>query len=114
MMTPLAVMTWLIVKHFVCDFPLQTSPWMYANKGTYGHFGGIAHALVHGLGTWLVLGFWAGVIDAVVHYHVDWLKVNANRHYGLTPSNSDWFWILLGADQLAHMLTYIALVGWLA
>lgn len=107
----------LFIKHFVCDFPLQTSPWMYRNKGIYLHMGGIAHALVHGLGTWLVLVFFIGqqallyaLIDMIVHYHIDWAKLNINKHYDLRADNSNWFWILLGFDQLAHHITYFMIV----
>ncbi len=107
----------LFIKHFICDFPLQTSPWMYRNKGIYLHLGGIAHALVHGVGTWLVLVLFIGeiallyaVIDFLVHYHIDWAKLNINKHYDLRADNSNGFWILLGFDQLAHHTTYFVIV----
>jgi len=41
-------------KHFICDFVLQAFPYMYKNKGTYGHLGGIWHSLIHVLGTAIV------------------------------------------------------------
>jgi hypothetical protein len=107
----------LFVKHFVCDFPLQTSPWMYRNKGIYLHPGGIAHSAVHALGTWLVLIFFIGtqawlfaLLDFIVHYHIDWAKLKLNKRFGLRPDNSNWFWILLGLDQLAHHITYFVIV----
>lgn len=107
----------LFIKHFVCDFPLQSNPWMYRNKGTYGHLGGITHAAVHGVGTALVLVPFIGraalmyaLIDMVVHYHIDWAKMNLTRRHDLQPDNSEWFWILLGLDQLLHHLTYFLLV----
>lgn len=78
----LTLMALLLLKHYVADFPLQR-PFMFANKGTYGDWGGIAHAAVHGLGTFLVVEFpvgfvaalWFGVFDGFVHYHIDWAKV---------------------------------------
>lgn len=107
----------LFVKHFVCDFPLQTSPWMYRNKGIYLHPGGVAHSAVHALGTWLVLVFFIGeqawmyaLLDFIVHYHIDWAKLKLNKRYDLRPDNSNWFWILLGLDQLAHHITYFVIV----
>lgn len=107
----------LFVKHFVCDFPLQTSPWMYRNKGIYFHPGGIAHSAVHALGTWLVLVFFIGekawlyaLLDFIVHYHIDWAKLKLNKRFDLRPDNSNWFWILLGLDQLAHHITYFVIV----
>jgi hypothetical protein len=107
----------LFVKHFVCDFPLQTSPWMYLNKGKYLHLGGIAHSAVHGIGTWLVLVFFIGanawiyaLLDFVIHYHIDWLKINLNQRLNYKPDNSNGFWILLGLDQLAHHITYFLII----
>jgi hypothetical protein len=54
-------LVWLFIKHFICDFPLQAFPWIYRNKGTYGHIGGLTHALLHGIGTFTVLYFWLGI-----------------------------------------------------
>lgn len=115
----LLLLTLLFVKHFIVDFPLQ-KPYHYLNKGQYGHPGGIQHALYHGAGTFGALmifnpflAAFAGLVDSVVHYHVDWVKVKLNDHYGLKPDNSEKFWWLLGADQLAHALTYIAIVAWI-
>lgn len=109
---------WLFIKHFVCDFPLQAFSWMYRNKGTYGHAGGLAHSAVHGLGTYIVLAFWLGadawvygVVDAMIHYHIDWAKMNLSKKLDLQPDNSEWFWITLGFDQLLHHLTYFAIVA---
>lgn len=103
-----------IVKHLLCDFPLQV-PFMFMNKGKYGHLGGISHAAVHGLGTWLIQIAFIGnpfaplfLIDALIHYHVDWAKNQINGKYTLQPANK-YFWWLLGMDQLAHYLTYVAL-----
>lgn len=107
-------MIWLffIIKHFVCDFPLQ-KPKHFMNKGIYGHWGGIEHALIHGIGTlWVVCWFAnplqlliAFTIDFVTHYHIDWLKMwwTAKKKY--TPNDS-MFWIWLGIDQMLHYLTY--------
>ena len=111
-------LVWLFVKHFVCDFPLQAFSWMYRNKGDYGHIGGVAHSVLHGVGTFIVLAFWLGIdawmfalADAVIHYHIDWAKMNANNKLNLKADNSEWFWILLGFDQLLHHLTYFAIVA---
>ena len=108
----------LFVKHFMCDFPLQANPWMYRNKGTYGHAGGLAHSGLHCVGTFIVLAFWLGtsawlfaLVDTVIHYHIDWAKMNAGKRFDLKPDNSEWFWILLGFDQLLHHLTYFVLVA---
>lgn len=109
------------IKHFLCDFPLQACPWMYKNKGIYGHWGGIAHAYIHLLGTLVVLGaivprlltlITLAALDGLIHYHVDWAKMEIGRVKKWRPDNSEWFWILLGFDQLLHGLTYFLIV-WL-
>src|SRR5688572_16461444 len=101
------IFTAFVIKHFVCDYPLQY-PRHFLNKGIYGHRGGIEHAGIHGIGTLLVcllfgMPLWFALIDAVIHYHVDWSKNQLNDRYKLNPANK-YFWWLLGADQLAHYL----------
>ena len=105
------------IKHFVVDFLLQRK-YQYSNKGIYGHPGGLLHAGLHGIGTYLCLmmfTLWAiplAIFDAIVHYHIDWAKTNINNHYGWTATTHEQFWWLLGLDQLLHYLTYIAIIGW--
>lgn len=120
----LIVLTVLFFKHFICDFIWQT-PYMLENKGKYGHPGGLMHATAHGFGTFvsfvsiflclgsislfvLVPSIVLGALDAIIHYHIDWLKVRLSG--GLTPNDHS-FWVAFGADQLAHALTYIILVS---
>jgi Protein of unknown function (DUF3307) len=108
------------IKHFVCDFMLQT-PAMLKDKGTYGAIGGLKHAFCHSIGTLIILFIalpWnqgahaAAVIlaglDGVIHYHIDWAKTNLTKGY--TPTDKE-FWLLLGADQGLHYLTYIGLIA---
>lgn len=126
-LAPLVLMFAFCFKHFVCDFPLQIWPYQYANKKYYGHPGGILHASIHGIGTFLILliPFFQPVlnihptiidilflasIDAVIHYHIDWAKMNLNDKYGWKPHTSSEFWILLGVDQLLHSLTYVGII----
>ena len=105
----------LFTKHFIVDFPLQ-GPFQYKNKGTYGHTGGILHAYLHGLGTWICFAFFTnyailyGLADMVIHYHIDWAKMNINKKTGWGPTTHEQFWWLLGADQFLHALTYIVMV----
>lgn len=107
------------IKHFIVDFPLQ-GPYQWMNKGTYGHLGGILHAGLHGLGTFLALWLFAdiywivlmGLFDALVHYHVDWVKMNVNKRFGWKADTHPQFWWSLGLDQLAHWLTYVVIIGW--
>ncbi len=134
-----ALLLGLFIKHFICDFPLQATPWMYKNKGTilwckgsfiswipYPHPGGLAHAFLHAAGTGIVvvmtlifydyppisaqaLAMSAAMFDYAAHYIIDFSKVNTTQYFELKPDNSEWFWILLGLDQLLHALTYFAI-----
>ena len=129
----LTLMTCFIVKHFICDFPgcIQT-PWMFMNKGTYGHPGGIAHALIHAFVSALLLiifslSFVPGeelkpthalvflvIFEFLVHYHMDWFKMWWCERKQYTPHTFQ-FWNWLGIDQMVHYLTYILMVGaWLS
>lgn len=113
------LLAWLTVKHFICDFPLQAHPYQYLNKGTYGHLGGLLHSFIHYVGAALVFCQFLGVAglvyasaDAIAHYHIDWSKVKIGKRFNLKPDNSEWFWILLGFDQLLHFAGYFALVAY--
>lgn len=100
-----------IVKHFLADFPLQP-PYQWMNKGKYGHPGGILHAGIHAAFTlvilwWFNMPLWLAGVDAVIHYHVDWLKMQ----FTWKPDNK-YFWWALGVDQMLHYLTYVGIVAY--
>jgi hypothetical protein len=106
------------VKHAVCDGLLQTR-WMLDQKGIYGKPGGLAHAGVHLLGSFLALmifgvGFTGSiglaVTDAVIHYHIDFSKELVAKQQGWTPRDT-YFWWLLTADQALHHFTYLAMAA---
>jgi hypothetical protein len=113
-MIELSILALLFSKHFIIDFPLQT-PYQYLNKGKYGHLGGLLHSGLHGLGTLIIFSFFTplaylfALADFLIHYHIDWAKVQINNHYSLNPSHPR-FWTLLGADQYLHAMTYITMV----
>jgi hypothetical protein len=110
----------LFLKHWYIDFVNQSDEEI-AGKGTYGQAHGVMHSIKHGVATFIIFMVFTGgfepsvilgFIDFVLHYHIDWVKMNINRRWGYTIENPK-FWMWLGADQLAHQLTYIMLV-WLA
>jgi len=128
-MTAIAII-WLFValqlKHFIVDFPMQV-PYMYKNKGTYMHPGGLLHSGLHALFTFTTLVYflvfigitgWLGflvplyiaTLEFILHYHIDWGKVQINKRTGWGMTTHEEFWWLLGFDQLLHQLTYIAIV----
>ena len=103
----------LQIKHWYIDFVNQSNIEV-ASKGIYGDFHGLMHSAKQGIGTTLCIlfvvglpyAFFAavcGIIDFVVHYHVDWLKMNYGNRDITTPA----FWNHLGLDQMAHQLTYL-------
>jgi hypothetical protein len=111
----------LEIKHFVCDFVLQTA-YLYRNKGIYGHPAGFIHAGLHAAGSLpaiLIISHSAGLVAAIltveflIHYHVDWLKLYFDKHYRL-GINQSIYWMIFGADQLIHQITYIAILAALA
>ena len=109
----------LSVKHTIADYLLQ-SPYQFKNKGNYGHPGGLLHSALHAILTIPVflllppatLGLALAIIvsEFVIHYHIDWSKEQLNKHYALTTGNER-YWYLFGFDQLAHSITYVAIIA---
>lgn len=111
----LALIMALTYKHFVADF-LYQPPYQFMNKGTYGHWGGLVHSGQHVLLTAVILWFFPVsaslmatilIVEFLVHYHTDWAKMNLNKKMGWGATTHNEFWILMGADQLIHSLTYV-------
>jgi hypothetical protein len=107
----------LFVKHWYVDFVNQTMEEVH-HKGIYLDWRGVKHSLKQGLATVAVFAFMStsvegalflGAVDFVLHYHIDWAKININKKNNYTIEDPK-FWMWLGADQLAHCLTYIGLI----
>lgn len=107
----------LQIKHWYVDFVNQSMEEV-AGKAIYGNWKGIYHSAKHGIGTTICLllitgyTYWAyalilGILDFVIHYHVDWTKMN----YGNRDIQNPLFWNHLGLDQMAHQVTYIG-IAW--
>jgi hypothetical protein len=105
------------LKHWYLDFAAQTKEEIQY-KGIYSDWRGITHSVKHGLGTflclWVVTGWYdvelallVGIIDMVLHYHIDWYKMN----FGCKDIADPKFWNHLGLDQMAHQLCYISYIG---
>ena len=113
----LVLITLLMTKHLIADYFMQYS-WMIKDKATYGAKGGLAHAGYHGTLTFVVLELcsmgWPislalGIADAVLHYHIDYVKSNVWKRKQLGPQDQ-MYWVTHGVDQFAHFLTYIGIV----
>ena len=107
----------LELKHFIADYFLQPG-WMLAGKGDFRQPGGYAHAGVHAALTGLVLILvgtpwqWLAAIvlaEFAIHYSLDYSKILYSRgvHVDTQPGR---FWSLHGLDQIAHQLTYAAII----
>ena len=113
----LLLMVLLTAKHNIADFIIQTS-YQAQHKHIYGHIGGLIHAVIHGIGTWLCM-FWffpsaavyLAIADAVIHYHIDWIRVNLCYAMNWTTTNSKYWWWTIGVDEFLHYLTYIGLIA---
>lgn len=107
----------LQIKHWYIDFVNQSMEEVN-HKGIYLKWFGVKHSLKQGLGTalcllmvtgWGYLTFCLilGAIDFLLHYHIDWCKMN----YGNRDIQNPKFWNHLGLDQMAHQVTYIG-IAW--
>lgn len=104
-------------KHFLADYVFN--PGFEKNK--YLGLGGLKHLWIHLSFSVICLGIvglpWqtillATLINDAVHYHIDYIK-SRYRHYRLPRQHLDINYdrdmrIVTGLDQLAHIMTYIA------
>jgi hypothetical protein len=104
----------LQIKHWYIDFVNQTDEEV-AHKGMYLDWRGIKHSLKHGVATVAILFLFApinwaialGIVDFLLHYHIDWTKMNKGNRDIRTKE----FWNHLGLDQMAHQIVYLLIVG---
>lgn len=108
------------IKHLCADFLLQT-PYILNNRRIYGHPGGLLHVAHHVVLSGVVLLLTGCdltslavllIVEAVVHYHIDWSKDNIVKALAVTPQHPR-FWHLMGLDQLLHQATYLWMVWYL-
>ena len=118
MFEALFIMLLLQIKHYYADFVIQTYA-QTVRKGIYRDPVGVSHTLDHIIGSLVVL-FLASLfipmslplmvilcfVEGVIHYHIDWTKV----HFGCKDNTKPLFWNQFGLDQLAHQITYIAMI----
>lgn len=115
----LALFTFLQIKHWYADFKIQTYQ-QTVRKGIYRDLIGISHSIDHVWTSMVVLlvfsifiqaiPVWTIIVipllEGIVHYHIDWTKVR----YGCKDNTKPQFWNQFGLDQLAHQLTYVAMI----
>jgi hypothetical protein len=127
-MVTILLLVSLFVKHFIIDFLIQP-PYMYKNKGNLFHPGGWIHAGLHGAATWaiilfitntsmgLIVPFWyitfLAVFEILIHYAMDFTKINVCKSKGYTPTTHEEWFTWLGIDQTVHSLTYVLIAAML-
>lgn len=110
------------LKHFLCDYPLQTQYMLGKFKGgDEWKLPLLAHAGVHGAGTLLIglcftplfgIALMLALADFFAHFVIDRIKVLKGSY----PQTDKRFWWALGADQMAHHFTHyliITILVWL-
>lgn len=114
MITYFMLLSCLFIKHFYVDFINQTDKEVIG-KGIFLNLHGLSHSFKHGAYSFIILFlftleplfcFYLSMVDFLLHYIIDYVKVNLNRMYDLSPSDK-YFWVLIGLDQLLHQFTYI-------
>lgn len=104
----------LFIKHFACDYPLQT-PWMLKKAAKTGWVLPLtSHASLHAICTLIIVSLFTGpdfaflmaILDFAAHWAIDyWKAQRTSAEFG-----SRKFWTYLGMDQLFHNLTYLAII----
>ena len=115
------------LKHFVCDYPLQTQYMLGKANATNWIKPLAAHAFIHLSGTWIVLHLYGMIFsldynkyiftivalslaDFIIHFTVDRIKASPNLGGRWNPTQP-YFWWALGADQMAHHLTHYLFIA---
>jgi len=105
------------IKHFACDFLLQTD-WMAITKATPCNDGRKAlliHSLIHAAGTFVVVMlfvpslWWLAILDFFLHGLVDFIKGRITYRMQWTPKDTK-FWWAIGLDQEVHNYTHLAYI----
>lgn len=106
------------LKHFICDYTLQTQYMLRKMQATGWIKPLAAHAGVHAIGTFIVAYYFLNlsyyidnvifaatlaITDFILHFIVDRLKASPTIGGRFKPEQPQ-FWWALGADQMVHHL----------
>ena len=105
------------LKHFICDYPLQTQYMLGKMQATGWIQPLAAHAAVHSLATYIITMYFVGpftaiifaLADFIIHFTVDRIKASPKLGGKFNPTQP-YFWWALGADQMAHHLTHYVFI----
>ena len=106
------------LKHFICDYPLQTQYMLGKMQATNWIKPLAAHAAVHSLATYIITMYFVGpftaiifaLADFIIHFTVDRIKASPKLGGRFNPAQP-YFWWALGADQMAHHLTHYLFIA---
>ena len=106
------------LKHFICDYPLQTQYMLGKMQATNWIKPLASHAAVHALATYIITMYFVGpftaiifaLADFIIHFTVDRIKASPKLGGRFNPSQP-YFWWALGADQMAHHLTHYLFIA---
>ena len=118
-MEPIILLLFLQIKHWYADFKIQTYM-QTVKKGVWLNPIGISHSIDHTWATMVALVLFTifvepisaflilaiALAEGILHYIIDFVKVK----YGCKDNTKPLFWNQFGLDQLAHQLTYLAMV----
>jgi hypothetical protein len=121
-MDTLLLLLLLQIKHWYADFVIQTYM-QTVKKGVWLNPVGISHSCDHVWCTLTALLLFSVVIfpldgltvllvalvEGIIHYMIDYIKVK----YGCKDNTKPLFWNQFGLDQLAHQITYLAMIPFL-
>ena len=106
------------LKHFICDYPLQTQYMLGKMQATNWIKPLASHAAVHALATYIITMYFVGpftailfaLADFIIHFTVDRIKASPKLGGRWNPTQP-YFWWALGADQMAHHLTHYLFIA---
>lgn len=119
----LIMMAAFTLKHYLCDFPLQT-PYMLG-KGKAGYewiMPLLFHSSVHAIfSLGIIIAFnhseyvWLALVELVIHFIIDRIKATYKLPVGLWVGaekfrNLSLFYRAFGKDQTFHYLTYVLML----
>ena len=114
------------LKHFIADYPLQTSYMLGKLNKTNWILPLTAHASVHALFTFTIafvaldslsylpdtvlFSVLLALFDFTIHFTVDRIKASPNLLGRFSP-DKPYFWWALGWDQMMHHLTHYIIIA---